>query len=169
MSNGQQSERCELDRRHVVAGAGLLGLAAALTACGGSPGTTAPGTASPGGQAPGALPSSAAPTGPVSGLVPAGREIELASAASVPVGGGAVFPDYRVVVTQPSAGRFSAFSAICTHEGCTINQVAGGTINCPCHGSRFSAADGSVVHGPATRPLHARTVTVRNGALVLGL
>ena len=160
MSNGQQSERRELERREVVAGVGLLGLAAALTACGAAPSTPAP--AGPAPSAPGT------PGGPVSGLVPAGREVELASAATIPVGGGAVFPEYRVVVTQPSAGRFRAFSAICTHEGCTINQVAGGTINCPCHGSRFSATDGSVVRGPATRALHARTVTDRAGTLVLG-
>jgi Rieske Fe-S protein len=156
MSNGQQSERRELHRRQVVAGVGLLGLCGALSACGGVP--------APVGQAP------SAPTGapPAGGLIPAGGAVELGRGADIPVGGGTVYPEYRVVVTQPSAGRFTAFSAICTHEQCTINQVANGTINCPCHGSRFAITDGSVVHGPATKPLHARSVTVRDGALVLG-
>jgi len=163
MSNGQQSgrrelDRRELDRRQVVAGAGLLGLSAALTACGGAPSAPAPVSQAP----------SAPPSGPAGGLIPAGSEVELGRGADLPVGGGAVFPEYRVVVTQPSAGRFTAFSAICTHEQCTINQVANGTINCPCHGSRFAITDGSVVHGPATKPLHARSVTLRDGALVLG-
>ena len=162
MANGRQSERRELDRRRVVAGAGLLGLSAALTACGAAPDAPAPAAAS---QVP-SVPPGAVPPG--SGLIPAGGEVRLAPSAAVPVGGGAVFPEHRVVVTQPSAGRFAAFSAICTHEQCTVSQVANGTINCPCHGSRFAITDGSVVHGPATRPLHARAVTVRDGTLVLG-
>ncbi|HEX4361867.1 MAG TPA: Rieske (2Fe-2S) protein [Pseudonocardia sp.] len=162
MANGRQSEWPELDRRRMVAGAGLLGLSAALTACGAAP-PAAPATAPPS-----RAPSAPAAVPPGSGLIPAGGDVQLAPSSDVPVGGGAVFPEHRVVVTQPSAGRFAAFSAICTHEQCTVSQVANGTINCPCHGSRFAITDGSVVHGPATRPLHARTVTLRDGALVLG-
>jgi Rieske Fe-S protein len=161
MANGRQPEWPELDRRRVVAGAGLLGLSAALTACGAAPDAPAPAAASRAPSAPAAVP-------PGSGLIPAGGEVQLAPSTAVPVGGGAVFPEHRVVVTQPSAGRFAAFSAICTHEQCTVSQVVDGTINCPCHGSRFAIADGTVVHGPATRPLHARTVTLRDGTLVLG-
>jgi nitrite reductase/ring-hydroxylating ferredoxin subunit len=158
MSNSQRGDRGELgqghlDRRNLVAGAGLLGLSLALTACGA--GDTAPATPTSGPGAP-----------PVPLEAPA-AETDLAKAADIPVGGGAVFPTNRVVVTQPSAGQFKAFSAICSHEGCTINQVADGTINCPCHGSRYSITDGSVVHGPATRPLHTRSITVRDGAVRL--
>lgn len=65
--------------------------------------------------------------------------------ADVPVGGGVIDADLGVVVTQPSAGEFKGFSATCTHQGCTVAEVTGGTINCPCHGSRFSVEDGSVV------------------------
>ena len=66
-----------------------------------------------------------------------------------------------VVLTQPVAGTFKAFSATCTHQGCTVAEVAGGTINCPCHGSKFAVADGAVTAGPAPRPLPEKAVTVK--------
>ncbi|MEJ7704052.1 MAG: Rieske (2Fe-2S) protein [Geodermatophilaceae bacterium] len=91
----------------------------------------------------------------------------LGSTSDIPVGGGTVFADQEVVVTQPTAGAFRAFSAICTHRGCTVNEVVDGTINCPCHGSKYSAADGSVVTGPAQMPLPRREVTVEGGSLKL--
>ncbi|MFP5282507.1 MAG: Rieske (2Fe-2S) protein, partial [Actinomycetes bacterium] len=77
----------------------------------------------------------------------------------VPVGGGAVLEDADYVVTQPSAGTYKAFSKICTHQGCPVAEVAEGAIRCNCHGSRFSAEDGSVVNGPATAPLKEAEVT----------
>ncbi len=77
----------------------------------------------------------------------------------VPVGGGIVLADRQVVVTQPESGVFRAFSAICTHQGCTVNLVRNGAIECPCHNSRFSITDGSVVRNPAPQPLPTRTVT----------
>ena len=81
---------------------------------------------------------------------PAGKGSVLATVGDVPVGGGVVLADRDVVVTQPVPGTFQAFSATCTHQGCTVSEVANGTINCPCHGSRFAVADGSVTAGPAT-------------------
>lgn len=78
-----------------------------------------------------------------------------------------MFADQAVVVTQPVAGRFHAFSAICTHQGCTISEVTDDTINCPCHGSRFSSTDGSVVRGPARRPLPTVDVIVEGTDLTL--
>ncbi|MCR6483709.1 Rieske (2Fe-2S) protein [Amycolatopsis sp. OK19-0408] len=92
---------------------------------------------------------------------------ELGAAADVPVGGGKVFADQQVVVTQPEAGTFAAFSAICTHQGCTVDAVTGGTINCPCHGSKFKIADGLVANGPAAQPLEKKTVKVTGGKIVL--
>ncbi|MEV6873270.1 Rieske (2Fe-2S) protein [Amycolatopsis sp. NPDC051128] len=98
---------------------------------------------------------------------PAGGGTELGAAGDVPVGGGKVFADKQVVVTQPAAGTFAAFSAICTHQGCTVDSVADGTINCPCHGSKFKIADGSVANGPAAQPLAKKTITVAGGKITL--
>jgi Rieske Fe-S protein len=92
---------------------------------------------------------------------------ELGATGDVPVGGGKVFADKQVVVTQPAAGTFAAFSAICTHQGCTVDAVDGGTINCPCHGSKFKIADGSVANGPAAQALEKKNVTVANGKITL--
>jgi Rieske Fe-S protein len=84
----------------------------------------------------------------------------LARTADIPVGGGVVLADRDVVVVQPSAGEFRAFSATCTHQGCLVDEVGDGTIGCPCHGSRFALADGSVVEGPADTPLPERGIAV---------
>jgi Rieske Fe-S protein len=83
------------------------------------------------------------------------------------VGGGKIFADDNLVVTQPAAGEFKAFSIICTHVGCLCDKVAGGTIDCPCHGSTFSITDGSVVTGPAIRPLTPEPFTVTEGTITL--
>jgi Rieske Fe-S protein len=91
----------------------------------------------------------------------------LAKVSDIPVGGGKVFADKKVVLTQPSAGVIKAFSAVCTHQGCLVDGVSGGTINCPCHGSSFKVADGSVAGGPAKRSLPSVSVTVVDGAIKL--
>lgn len=95
-----------------------------------------------------------------------GAANELTATADVPEGGGIVLDDAEVVVTQPSAGEFVAFSSICTHQGCPVSEVSGGTINCPCHGSQFSIEDGSVVAGPAPSPLPSVPVTVEGDSVV---
>jgi Rieske Fe-S protein len=149
----------ELTRRAVVAGTGLLAVSAALAACtnqqqpAAAPGSEA---SSPASQPPPETSTTTAPTGQ-----------KLGSTADIPVGGGKVFAANKVVVTQPTAGTFKAFSAICTHQGCTVNKVADGTIDCPCHGSKYAVADGSVVHGPAQRPLGPREITVSGDEVLL--
>jgi Rieske Fe-S protein len=152
----------ELTRRAVVAGSGMLAATAALTACSGYGDQGA----APASQAPAAAPGEPRSAGrPPAPRAPVGER--LAATSAIPVGGGTVFADKEVVVTQPTRGTFKAFSAICTHEGCTVSRVAGGTINCPCHGSKFAIADGSVVNGPATRSLEARQIAVSGGELLL--
>ncbi len=85
----------------------------------------------------------------------------LAALADVPVGGGVIRGN--LVLTRPSGSDLRAFSAICTHQGCKVDRVADGRIDCPCHGSVFDAATGAVVTGPATTPLGKIAVVVRNG------
>ena len=82
-----------------------------------------------------------------------------AKTSEIAVGSGTIFAAGQAVITQPTAGEFKAFSSICTHAACPVANVTD-TINCNCHGSKFSITDGSVVNGPAVTPLPARTVTV---------
>ena len=91
---------------------------------------------------------------------------DLVPASDVTVGGGVILNNKLVVVTQPEAGTFKAFSATCTHMGCTVGMVRDNVIVCPCHGSEFSAKDGSVVRGPASRPLPAVAIQVMDGEVV---
>jgi nitrite reductase/ring-hydroxylating ferredoxin subunit len=85
----------------------------------------------------------------------------------IPVGGGKVYDDQKVVVTQPAAGQFKAFTAVCTHQGCTVGMVSDNVILCPCHGSQFSATDGSVTRGPAATPLASKTVSVSGDTITV--
>lgn len=80
--------------------------------------------------------------------------------ATIPVGGGRVFPDLKAVVTQPEAGTFKAFSSTCTHQGCAVTSVKDGAIVCPCHNSRFDISTGEVQDGPATEPLPEKQVSI---------
>lgn len=89
-----------------------------------------------------------------------------AKTADIPVGGGMIFAASQAVITQPTAGEFKAFTSICTHAGCPVFDVTS-TINCNCHGSKFSITDGSVVNPPATNPLAAKTVTVDGDTLTV--
>jgi Rieske Fe-S protein len=143
----------------VLLGAGALGAASVLAACGGNDGTST-GTPTTAPQA--TSPSAPETTGASPTEQPAGIK-----AADIPVGGGKVFPDEHVVITQPTQGTFKAFDATCTHMQCTVASVSGGTINCPCHGSKYKIADGSVEQGPATRSLSPKTVTVSGGTLTI--
>jgi Rieske Fe-S protein len=135
-------------RRALLLGAGAIGAAGVLAGCGSSsPTTTNPGNGGNGGGAP------ASP--------------QPVKVSDVPVGGGAIFADQNFVVTQPIAGQFKAFSATCTHQQCLVSRIQGDKIICPCHGSQYNIADGSVAVGPATRPLPARTATVTGDTITV--
>ena len=103
--------------------------------------------------------------GPVATPPPGGGLVAL---ADVPVGGAVpvtTADGQKVVVAQPEAGRVVAFSAVCTHQGCTV-APDGDRLNCPCHGSAFDAFTGAVLAGPAEDPLPAFPVTVRGEAVL---
>ncbi|MDX3458483.1 Rieske (2Fe-2S) protein [Streptomyces sp. ME02-8801-2C] len=91
----------------------------------------------------------------------------LAKTSDIPEGGGKIFADQGVVVTQPTAGTFKAFSSKCTHAGCAVTGITNGVITCPCHKSEFSVADGSVKKGPATQALAAESIKVSGDSITL--
>lgn len=134
-------------RRHVViAGASAVAAAAALAACT----TDAHDDASPAAD-------------PARDGRPAAKV--LAKTTDIPVGGGVILGD--TVVTQPSTGTFVGLSSICTHAGCKVVKVSGGTIDCACHGSKFHL-DGSVANGPAASPLGPKTIRVEGDSIIAG-
>lgn len=130
-----------ISRRIVFSGLGALGVAAALAGCGG------------GGSDEGSGPS-----------VDAGAE--LVPTADVPVGGGVVLTDEKIVVTQPTEGDFKAFTAVCTHQSLLVTSVSDGTIRCENHGSSYSAETGEVAGGPAPSALAAVRIEVKDGKVL---
>jgi Rieske Fe-S protein len=155
----------------MLAGVGLVGLAGAITACssGGSSMSAAvadPATSSGMGAS---TATSAAASAPASASSAAGGMAAgaLTATSAIPVGGGKIFAAQTTVVTQPSAGEFKVFSAVCTHMGCIVNQIADGRIDCPCHGSEYSITDGAVLAGPAPKPLPAKPFKVTGDSIFL--
>lgn len=150
-----------MSRRAVLAaGAGAAVSVTALAACGSGGTTAAP---DPAGAAPSGSTGGSGATGG-SGGASGG----LAKVSDIPVGGAvsAETADGRpVIVSQPSAGQIVAFSAICTHQGCTV-APAGSMIRCPCHGSTYDLATGANTGGPAPKPLAAVPVKVKRGEVV---
>jgi len=147
-------------RRGVLAGVGLVGLAGVVTACGAGSSSSTPAASS-------AASSAAASGGASSAAASAAAANALAATSDIPVGGGTIFTGPKVVVTQPTANEFKAFSAVCTHMGCIVSQVSNGTIDCPCHGSQYSITTGAVVAGPAPMPLPAEQIKVSGGSIFL--
>lgn len=134
----------EVTRRSVFGVAGGGALVGVVTACGGD--ETDEGSGSTDGPA---------------------TDAPIATTDEVPVGEGTIISEHEVVVTQPEEGVFRAFSTVCTHQGCDVDEVSGGEIHCPCHGSRFSIEDGSPLEGPADTPLEELEVRVEGDGIVL--
>ncbi|WP_030197776.1 Rieske (2Fe-2S) protein [Streptomyces sp. NRRL S-87] len=133
-------------RRTVLKGAaalaGAAGAGAALTACsGGGDGGASAALSSP---------------------------VDLGAADAVPVGGAKLYREQKLIVSCPAKGQYKAFSATCTHAGCVLDKVEDGEGSCPCHGSRFDAATGKVVQGPAAEPLPEVPVKAEGGKLIAG-
>lgn len=136
-----------MNRRTVLAAAGAVGAAGVLAACssGGNP-----------------APAESGPTG--AAKTDGGQAI--AQTSDIPVGGGKILDDQNVVVTQPVKGEFAAFTTICPHQGCTVNEVTADTIVCPCHGSEFSATTGEVLVGPAMTGLDPVAIKVKGNEII---
>ena len=170
------SQSTATTRRTVLRAAGLAALTsggvAVVAACApaeeAAAPTTSPASSAPATSAPASSPAPSSPSpsepAPSSAEVPEGPSV---ATSEVPVGGGVILKDADYVITQPTAGEFKAFSKICTHQGCPVGSVSDGTINCPCHGSKFSIEDGSVVNPPASKPLAEAEVTVSGDRIVV--
>jgi nitrite reductase/ring-hydroxylating ferredoxin subunit len=146
---------CPLDRRAVLLAAGLA-VTVSVAGCGADEPTPAAASTP-------VAPSEATPSEPSTSAggaqaIPAGA---LTLVAHVPVGGGVVVEEGKVLVVQPNGGTFKAYDAKCPHRGVPVNPPdADGIVVCPRHRARFKAADGSVVKGPAERALSGIPVKV---------
>jgi Rieske Fe-S protein len=146
------NDHAPLTRRTLVTIGGASAGAVLLAACtpGGGQGASGAGTGDPGGSSSGG-----------------GGTAEV-SLASIPVGGAvsATLAGKPIVVSQPSAGQVVAFSAVCTHQGCTV-APQGKEFDCPCHGSKFDATTGDVLNGPARDPLPKLKATVSGDSVTV--
>ena len=149
-------------RRTLLRVVAASGGAVVLAACGGDDETSgtgnAGGTDNPGNETPTGAGSPAENGGSAGG--------GLVATADVPVGSGVILEQEKVVVTQLTEGQFQAFTAVCTHQSCTVASINKERISCPCHGSAYSVQDGSVLNGPATRPLKEIPVAVEGDQVV---
>ena len=159
----EQSQPAAADRRTVLRatalGVAVAGVGVTAAACSSS-NTAAQGSAAQTASAAGG--STASATGGSTAAAGSGTSV---ATSKVPVDGGFVDSSAKVVVTQPSAGEYKAFTAVCTHAGCTVSTVSNNVIQCPCHGSQYSAKDGSVIQGPATSPLTSVSVKVSGSTI----
>ncbi|GAA2737017.1 Rieske (2Fe-2S) protein [Actinocorallia aurantiaca] len=129
----------QLTRRAALGVAGLTGLAG-ITGCAGG-------------------------SGPETPVNLSGKE--AAKVADVPVGGGRLNGELKLLVTQPTEGVFKVFTSRCPHQGCGVSTPKDGLADCPCHGSEFDITDGSVKKGPAKTGLREYPAEVKNGAVVV--
>ncbi|GAA4894057.1 nitrite reductase/ring-hydroxylating ferredoxin subunit [Stackebrandtia albiflava] len=137
-------------RRRLLCGAMGISAAAVLAACGS--GEDEPATGGDGSEA------ASSDTPPADGEV-------LATVDEVPVGGGIVTEN--LVIVQPEEGRFVAFDRACPHQANPLDAPVDGVITCPLHQSQFTAADGSLIEGPAQTGLTEVPIKVSGTDIVL--
>jgi nitrite reductase/ring-hydroxylating ferredoxin subunit len=151
-------------RRIVFQGLSALGVAAVLAGCGGEEQQQQPQASEP--EASTAEPSASGSPSPGAKSTKDAPAEALATTDEIPVGGGMILTDVRIVITQPQRGEFKAFSAVCTHQGQTVGRVEDNTITCLFHGSQYDAATGKVTAGPATAGLAPLKIAVKSGSIV---
>jgi cytochrome b6-f complex iron-sulfur subunit len=153
----EQHDRPGVSRRGLIVAAGAgLGVTT-LAACGEGRSTGS------GGYGAGELTATPSPS-------PGARGAELVRLSEVPVGGAVSATDGEgnpVIVAQPTDDEVVAFSAVCTHRGCTV-APQGEVLRCPCHGSTYDLATGANTGGPAPRPLDDLPVSVVDGVVAQG-
>lgn len=149
-----------------VAIAGIAALAKGAYTASKSLAASAPsatgGPAPAGAPSGGAAASSSTPRGLPAGAVKLGPGKRLprgaAATYSDPSGGS---PD---ILIRESNGNLKAFSAVCTHAGCTVGYEAGAIV-CPCHGAQYSAETGEPIAGPAPSGLAPKKVVESGGQI----
>lgn len=100
----------------------------------------------------------ARPTAPANPGAQAPAGTAIGTVSQVPLGQAGQFTDpatgYPAYVVHPRAGTFVAFSAVCTHAGCTVDfDPANMQFVCPCHNGVYDARTGQVLGGPPPSPL----------------
>jgi len=166
IADDRMGRRESATRRTVLRAAGLVtlvgGTGVALAACSSDTSAT-PGSS---GAQSSADSSPSAASGEPSSASPSAPETPAASSPK-PTGGGVILPNADYVVTQPEKGTYKAFSKICTHQGCPVAMITNREIVCKCHNSHFSITDGSVVSGPANKPLPSAKTTISGDKVVI--
>ena len=137
-------------RRIVFHGLGALGVAAVLAGCGGDDGDSS---------------GTDTATKKSTGGTQNGKTV-LAKTSEIPVGGGLILTDVRIVITQPTDGEFRAFSAVCKHQGFTVTSVEDEQIRCNHHGSVYDFESGDNIGGPAPAPLDPIEIDVKGGKIL---
>lgn len=152
----------DISRRTLVrlGGAGVAAATLALAGCAPAGGGSDAGTDS--GTDTGA---SETPSGSSTAPPPSGTEIAKLSAVAVGESIGVVVGGASLLIAQPTEGDVVAFSAICSHQQCIV-APAQTEFHCPCHGSRYDAATGDVLQGPALKPLTPVPVSVEGDSIV---
>lgn len=147
----------EVDRRTVLKASCAGCAAVVLSACGGS--SSEEPAAEPSAAPPSAPPSAAASSAAGQGPIVALADLEVGRPVSAEGPGGE-----KLLLTRTGEATVVALSAVCTHEGCTV-APSGAELGCPCHGSRYAAATGEVLGGPAPSALPPFPVVVRDGGV----
>jgi cytochrome b6-f complex iron-sulfur subunit len=134
----------------------LAAVGAAIEACGGSP-------SSPSGSSAPALPTinGASSSGGVAVTIDASSPLAAAGGAAL-----VQSPSASFLVSRGSANDFTALTALCTHEQCTVSGFQNSRYVCPCHGSQYSLT-GAVLQGPAPRPLQQFQTAFANNVLTI--
>ena len=149
----------EITRRNVLISSSALAAVGLLAACS----TETESSASDESGA------SAAPTGQTQ---PSGP-VTIAQVSDVPVGTVFAFTNpsdgVPAYLLQPAAGKFLAYSAVCTHQGCIVNYDSTGMqFMCPCHGAKYDGTSGQPVSGPAPTGLTPISVSVSGDSIIVG-